>query len=335
VSRRAGFVIAIIASACGKGGGPAEPPRPPAPGSAQAVTAVTATTATTAGSAQATAGSATDPGATPPGCEPLPFAESTPVPEASGAAWLVIDGKPALVVISDSGNHGAYGIVDPDTGATLETGTLPLSTEAGDDLEGVAARGDKIYGVTSAGWMRVWQRKGKGFELVGAPYALGPVDLPDTKNEARAPKGDGMVCDPHAVNCGRNYEGLCLAPAPRAGACLGFAASKADGHLYCLTEEAGKLVVHHDRAIAITRPGALADCAFGDDDTLWAGSNLLDLDHVYRVARWEDPANAQVERVAALGVGFPEGIAARGDVVYRMSDLGGAPSLMARYRCRK
>ena len=330
-------MIAIVA-ACGKGGGttaggPAEPPRQPAPGSAQAATAPAA------GSAQAVtaspAGSATDPDGAPPGCEPLPFAESTPVPEASGAAWLVIDGKPALVVISDSGNHGAYGIVDPDTGATIETGTLPLSTEAGDDIEGVSARGDKVYGLTSAGWMRVWQRKGKGFELVGAPYALGPVDLPDTKNDARAPKGDGMVCNAHVVNCGRNYEGLCLAPAPRAGACLGFAASKADGHLYCLTEEAGKLVVHHDRAIAITRSGALADCAFGDDDTLWAGSNLFDLGNVYRVSGWEDPANARVERVGSLGVGFPELIAVRGDVVYRMSDLGGAPSLMARYRCRK
>jgi outer membrane protein assembly factor BamB len=144
-----------------------------------------------------------------------------------------------------------------------------------------------------------------------------------------------MVCNPHVVNCGRNYEGLCLAPIPRAGACVGFAASKADGHLYCLTDEAGKLVVHHDRAIAITRPGALADCAFGDDDTLWAGSNLFDLGNVYRVAHWEDPAKAQVEQVAALGVGFPELIAVRGDVIYRMSDMGGAPSLMARYRCRR
>jgi hypothetical protein len=269
----------------------------------------------------------------PPACTPLPFALTTPVPEASGAAWLEIDGKPALLVVSDSGNHGAYGIIDPETGATIETGTLPLSTEASDDLEGVAARGGQIYGLTSSGWIRVWRRRGKSFELVGAPYPLGPVDLPDRKNNDRPPEGDGMVCSGRAVNCGRNYEGLCLARAPRNDACIGFAASKADGHLYCLTSGAGKLVVHHDRSIAVSRPGTLADCAFGDDDTLWVGNNLFDLGNVYRVAHWDDPAHATVVRVGALAVGFPEGIAARGDVVYRMSDMGSAPSLMARFRC--
>ena len=82
------------------------------------------------------------PGADAPACEPLPFAPSTPVPEASGAAWLDIDGKPMLVVAGDSGNHGAYGIIDPETGATTETGALPLSSEASDDIEGLAARGE-------------------------------------------------------------------------------------------------------------------------------------------------------------------------------------------------
>jgi outer membrane protein assembly factor BamB len=273
----------------------------------------------------------------PPTCQALAFAESTPVPEASGAAWLTIAGKPALLVISDSGSLGAYSLVDAETGATLESGRLPLSTEAGDDLEGIAARGDKIYGLTSAGWVRVWQRKGEGFELIGKPYPLGPVDRSGRKTKRRATGPDEMACDPQGVNCGRDYEGLCLvpgAPVPPAG-CVGFAASKADGHLYCLTEEAGKLVVHHDRAIEITRPGALADCAFADDGTLWVGSNMFDLGRVYRVARWDEPARAQVERVGSLGVGFPEGIAARGDVVYRLSDMGGAPSLIARYRCTK
>jgi outer membrane protein assembly factor BamB len=238
-------------------------------------------------------------------------------------------------VVGDSGNHGAYGIVDPDTGATTETGILPLSDEASDDLEGAAARGDRLYAITSSGWIRVWQRRGKGFELVGKPYPLGPIDLPDGKHKNRALEGDGMVCNGRVINCGRNYEGLCLAPSPPSPSCIGFAAAKADGHLYCLTEDAGKLVVHHDRAIAITRPGALADCAFGDDGTLWAGSNLADFGEVYRVAHWDDPAAATVERVGVLAVGFPETIAARGDVVYRMSDMGGSPSLMARFRCRK
>lgn len=268
----------------------------------------------------------------------MPFAESTPIPEASGAAWLEIDGKLRLIVVSDSGREGAYGVLDPDTGATGETGKLPLSSDTSDDLEGLATRGGKLYAITSAGWIYVWQRRDGRFEAVGKPYALGPVTLPDTRNNDRAPAGTGMVCNPKVVNCGRNYEGLCLAPpaAPTApGGCIGFAASKADGHLYCLTEKAGRLVAHYERRIAITRPGALADCAFSDDGTLWAGSNMLDLGFAYRVAGWQDAAKAVVARVAALTVGFPELIAARGDVVYRMSDLGGAPSLMAKYRCRR
>jgi hypothetical protein len=321
VGRRTCAAAAILAAACGKGGDPASRP---AAGSA----------AGSAGSAPAPA-----PGSGPatghaPRCEPLPFAASTPVPEASAAAWIAVGGKPLLLVVGDSGNHGAYGIIDPETGATLETGKLPLSDEVSDDLEGLSAVGDRVYGLTSSGWIQVWRRQGKGFELVERPYPLGPVDLPDTKSHDRPPDSDGMVCGGRAVNCGRNYEGLCLAPAPRGG-CVGFAAAKADGHLYCLTEESGKLVVHRDRAIAITKPGALADCAFGDDGAVWAASNLFDLSRAYRVTRWEDPATAQVELIGPLPIGFPELIAVRGEIVYRMSDMGVAPSLMARFRCRR
>ena len=326
MSRRACAVIAILTASCGKGGDTAVAPAGSAAGAA----------ATAAATQVAPAGDAATPGAPAaelPACAPLPFAASTPVPEVSGAAWLAIDGKLALVVVADSGNRGAYGILDPESGATIETGTLPLSSEASDDIEGVAAREDKLYGVTSSGWIRVWQRRDRRFKLVGTPYPLGPVDLPDTKRNNRPPPGDGMVCDGRVINCGRNYEGLCLAPTPRGDACIGFAASKADGHLYCVTDDAGRLVVHHDRAIAVAPPGTLSDCAFGDDGTLWAGSNLFDLGHVYRVAHWEDPVHATVERVGALVIGSPEAIAARGDVVYRMSDLGVAPSLMGKFRC--
>jgi len=315
VAHRTRVAAAILAAgalaACGKGKEPAGAPAGAPPAAAPAAAA--------------------HPGMR---CEPLPFAESTPVPEASGAAWLTIDGKPLLLVVGDSGNHGAYGIVDPETGATIETGQLPLSDEASDDIEGMSAIGDRIYGLTSSGWIRVWRRQGHGFELVEPPYPLGPVDLPDTKSRDRPPESDGMVCGGRAVNCGRNYEGLCLAPEPHGG-CVGFAASKADGHLYCLTQEAGKLVIHRDRAIAITRPGALADCTMADDGAVWAASNLFDISRAYRVTHWEDPAAAQVERIGPLPVGFPELIAVRGDIVYRMSDMGGAPSLMARFRCHR
>jgi hypothetical protein len=316
VSRRAWSAFAIALSACGKPSAPPEPrPAPAAPAVPAAATPAAAAPAT--------------------GCERLPFAADTPVPEASGAAWMIDGGQPRLLVIGDSGNHGAYGILDPETGATLETGALPLTDRAGDDLEGLAAHGDLFYAVISSGWIRSWRRAGKGFALVDGPYPLGPVDLPDTKHNASPPTGDGMVCGAHAVNCGRNYEGLCLAHAAKDPGCVGFVASKADGHLYCLSEDAGKLVVHHERAIAISRPGALADCAFSDDDTLYVGSNMFDLANVYRVDGWADPAHATLTSLGSLGVGFPEGMAVHGDVIYRTSDTGGAPSLLARYRCAR
>jgi len=264
-------------------------------------------------------------------CEPLPFAATTPVPEASGAGWLTIDGKLELVVVGDSGNDGAFGIVDPDTGETLSTGKLPLGG-GGDDLEGIAVRDGKLYGVTSAGWMRVWKREGAGFTLVDGPYALGPVDLPNKRKGKKLPLGDGMICDLDGSNCGRNYEGLCL-PAHPAGPCVGFIAAKADGHLYCLVDEGGRLAVKHEPSIAIARAGVVADCTFGDDDRLWVADNLLNFGQVYTVSGWQDPATAQVHEFDKLAIGFPEVIAVRGDLVYRMSDLGGAPSMMAKFRC--
>ncbi|HEY5936211.1 MAG TPA: hypothetical protein VIU61_16285 [Kofleriaceae bacterium] len=268
-------------------------------------------------------------------CTELPFAESTPVPEASGAAWLPIDGKLALVVISDSGNDGKYAIVDPETGATREEGKLPPGG-AREDLEGAATRGGKLVAVTSPGWIRTWERTAQGFTLADGPYALGPIDLEKTTDGNRPPEGTGMVCDAKLTNCGRNYEGLCLAPEPVTGACVGFVASKADGHLYCLVDEKGRLAVRHEGSIAITKPGALADCAFAEDGTLFAGSNLFDLSTVYRVDGWQAPATAKVSTVEQIGIGFPETIAARGDVIYRMSDTGGeGPSLMARFRCAR
>ena len=267
-------------------------------------------------------------------CEKLAFAESTPVPEASGAGWLEVDGALALVVVSDSGNNGAYGVLDPDTGKTLEEGTLPLG-KAGADIEGFAGKAGLLYGVTSSGWMRVWKRDGRGFALVQDAYPLGPVDLPDKRSKLSAPEGAGMVCGAKVGNCGRDYEGLCLANTPPSGehACVGFVASRADGHLYCLEQHAGELRVIRDKAIQIGKSGTLADCAFADDDRLLVGANLFGTDQVVVVEGWADPASAKVVPLAPIGVGFPEVIAARGDIIWRMSDTGGAPSLMARYRC--
>ena len=234
---------------------------------------------------------------------------------------MTIDGAAALVVISDSGNAGDYAIVDPETGTTRETGKLPLGTGASEDLEGVAMLGGRLVAVTSSGWIRSWQRRDHGFSLVDGPY---PLASRDTE----------MVCDRgEQTNCARDYEGLCLAPDRGDSRCLGFAASKADGVLYCIVEKSGRLAVERTSAIRVARGGVVADCAFADDGSLYVGSNLFDLSRVYRVDGWRDPATARVDEIAKLGIGFPETLAVRGDVFYRMSDTGGAPSLMAKYRC--
>ena len=243
-------------------------------------------------------------------CEKLPFAESTPVPEASGAAWLTIDGHDRLVVISDSGNHGAYGILDPDTGATVEQGTVPMG-EWGDDFEGFAARRGTLYALLSGGWLLAYVRDGNGFRVVGAPEPLGdriePADLPRlTISNNAPPKGTGMVCGgPKQNNCGRNFEGLCLDDSPGAphSPCAGFAAAKSDGKLFCLVEHDGHYTADFTRSIAVTKPGALADCAFDDQGRLWAGNNFFDRSEVYRIDNWQGPAHAHVVEIGELEIG--------------------------------
>jgi len=248
------------------------------------------------------------------------FADETPVAEASGATWVTIDGKAMLVVTSDSGHQGAYALVDPETGATTEHAKWPLGG-TGDDVEGLASRGDRVLGLTSAGFVRAWERRGPVFELVDGPYPLGTGDV---------------VCDPNASNCGRNFEGLCLAPAGGgAGPCLGFALSKADGALICVEDAGdGRIRAKRDVVIPVGKGEVLADCAIDDRDRLWVGSNLFDLNTVYRVDGWRAPATAKVVAIGAYGTGFTEVIAVRGDAMYRMSDLGGsAPSAMTKLRC--
>lgn len=254
----------------------------------------------------------------------------------------MLDGK--LVGVGDSGQHGAYAIIDPDSGKTLEQGTLPLGdpSTASDDLEGLSAWNGKLVGISSAGWIRVWQRADKGFQLVEGPYALGPVDLPVGALHRGIgdvpPTTDGMVCPIEGTNCGRNYEGICLAPTAQGInplVCAGYALSKADGHLYCLMLDLDThhLVVHRDKAIAVGRPGTAADCAFDDAATLWVGHNVFAMNDVQRIDRALDPAHATITEIGPAGVGFSEAIVAKGDTIWRLSDAGGAPSLMGKFRC--
>lgn len=269
-----------------------------------------------------------DPGDEALRCEPDLLAVSLSFAEASGAIHVPGPGKPHLLIIGDSGTQGLIGAVDPETGALVRTAHLPLDTAASDDLEGLAMIGDTLHAITSSGWMRHWQLQDAKWQLVEPAYAL-----------AGAPHEDlPLVCNPGTgINCARNYEGLCLRHDARPGPeCAGFAASKADGILYCLTLSGqGRLAIDPERTIAVSEPETLTGCDFEPDGPgLWAGTNLFGGSRVYRITGWQDPGAARVREVGALGSGFPEALAlAPGGRLYRFADLGGATSLVDRYIC--
>ncbi len=274
---------------------------------------------------------ASTPTATGLACERQAFVAELPIAEASGAVLTEIDGAATLMVVADSGHKGDYLLIDPESGAVRERGKLPLGGR-GDDLEGLTVRGDRFYALTSSGWWRAWERRPAkggvmgGFDLVAGPSPIGPVD---------APPVTAMVCDIRRTNCGRNFEGLCLARADQPGAeCDGMALSKKEGRLYCVVEKDGGLTIDPSRTLSVAKGEALADCNI-DGGALWVGANLFDFNRVWRVTGWQTPASAQLTELGSVGVGFSEGLAAAGETLFRLSDTQGEPSLVAKFRCRR
>lgn len=244
-------------------------------------------------------------------CERIPFATTIPIAEASGAVWMP-DGT--IVVVSDSGNDGAFVTLDARDGQVVASGKLPLGGP-GDDLEGLASADGMLWAITSSGWMRAWTPGAKRYELTVQPYR---IDVDDE-------------CTVDAVNCGNNYEGLCLQPGASAalGGCVGYAASKRSGDLVCLVpDDNGRYVAAPERRIHVSNREALAACDIAADGTIWTGDNLFGRSSVRRVVKGE------VAESAALGDGFPEAMALAPDgTIYRFSDMGGAPSRVAAFRC--
>jgi hypothetical protein len=245
-------------------------------------------------------------------CTGRDYASDIAVPEASGAVWLANPGR--LLVVSDSGNDGDYVEVD-DRGIVVARGRLPLG-DAGDDLEGLSLDGDQIWAVSSGGWMRGWRRTASGYQLSTPAY---PIDSSST-------------CAARSVNCGDNFEGLCLSPQPLADGCDGYVAAKTTGALLCLRRDGGQYVIDRSHTYPITDSGKLADCAIADDQTVWTGDNGFALG---AVRQWRIAANgATLLGMTRLGLGFPEVLAFGPDhTVYRFSDLGGSPSLSVAFHC--
>lgn len=206
------------------------------------------------------------------------FPGSLAVPEASSAAEVELKpGVRELLVVSDSGNSGKALLIALPSGAQRSI-TLALDTGASDDVEGIAWRSGKLYTLTSSGAVRRF-----------APDGAGGL----VRDQDAYPLGaDPYSCaDLQAVNCGKNYEGLCLRAPSSAKPCAGYAASKAEGKLYCLTMDAsGKLAASTTiPPLSLGLPAdQLSDCAFGAAsgpaaDILVVTTNVFGLSQTYRV----------------------------------------------------
>jgi hypothetical protein len=184
------------------------------------------------------------------------------VPEASAAAEVELTpGVRELLVVSDSGRRGAAILWRLPSGPSRPL-ALPLDPSASDDLEGIAwvtaqatGGGGALYTLTSSGAARRFVPDGQGgLRRDQDAYAIGP-----------APHSCANLRD---VNCGRNYEGLCLRPRSVSARCAGYAASKQAAELDCLVFEGDRLVadtlwppIHLGRGFVPAN--ALSDCAFG------------------------------------------------------------------------
>lgn len=266
-----------------------------------------------------------------PRCRKLPFADKIPLAEASGAVVVPANRhRPLhLLIIGDSGRDGELNEIAADDGRVLRTGKLPLDGLASDDLEGLTRIGNTFYAITSSGYVRHFALDANDrYQLTQPAYSIAGPDHPE------------MVCRKATrLNCAKNYEGLCALPDATAhprGSCIGFAASKRDGHLYCVTLLAdGRLRVDPARKIRVSVRGQLTGCHFSPSgDVVYAGNNTFGLNVVARIRHWREPKRAVVEPLGPLGRGFPEALAAgEGNVIYRFSDMGGRPSLVDKYQC--
>lgn len=265
----------------------------------------------TAGESRAVESGAGQPADGP--CVAIDYASQIDLAEASAAAWLPDPG--VLLVVSDSGNRGSFAELD-GRGAIVRRGSLPLGG-AGDDVEGLSLVGDTLWGLTSGGWMRGWRRDGDAWKLAVDAFALDPA----------------RPCAPDSVNCGDNFEGLCLADHPLASGCDGYALAKASGQLLCVRKDGAGYTLDRTRGFRVGGPGQVADCAIAADGSVWTGDNGFGF---MMVRSWapEPGGGGTLTGAQRLGLGFPEVLAFGPDhTVYRFSDLGGAPSLTTAFRC--
>ncbi len=259
----------------------------------------------------------------PLACAADTFPVTVMAAEASAATVVDLQGSKRLFVIGDSGNAGRGALVDLTTTAAT-AGQVLLDASATDDIEAMAFHGGRLYTLTSAGAVRESTVFGTNFVAMGSTYRIGavPFSCPDLLSG----------------NCAKDYEGLCLrggAPAP--DGCAGYAASKSDGALYCVTMDVdGHLAVRATEPIRLGLPAnSLSDCAFGAegspyDQVLLVATNGNNANRAYRVDATTGaktilptPAATSLEAIALDGEGR----------VYLFSDTDVQSSPSLRFTC--
>jgi hypothetical protein len=246
------------------------------------------------------------------------------VAEASSAAEVSLLPKAReLLVISDSGNAGEAMLWGIPHGP-LRSIRLPLDPAASDDIEGAAWLAGQLFTLTSSGAVQVFLPDGTGgLTRVGNAYGLGPPPFacPSLKD----------------INCGKNYEGLCLRAKPSSARCAGYAASKRDETLDCLVLEGGKLRVDPIKPpIVLDLPRqSLSDCAFGAADgpardVLLVTTNVYNGSTSYEV----DEATGTLAPLDVVGLPNNEAIAVDSTgALYELMDSDSKASLAYRLVC--
>jgi hypothetical protein len=265
------------------------------------------------------------PGTAPVRCTHDPsFPATWKVAEASAAAEVsLLPGSRELLVLSDSGNDGEALLWEIPTGP-FRSIRLPLDKAASDDIEGAAWLRGHLYTLTSSGAVRRFSPDGRGgLQREGSAYPIG-----------RPPFSCRSLTD---INCGHNYEGLCLRANPSAARCAGYAAGKRDEKLYCLVLEGETLRVDPIKPpIVLDLPrNSLSDCAFGAADgpardVLLVTTNVYGGSTTYQV----DEATGALEPLDVVGLPNNEAIAVDSSgALYELMDSDSSASLAYRLTC--
>ena len=265
-------------------------------------------------------------------------------PEASAAAQVELrPGLKEILVVGDSGNHGAAMAWSARSG--MRSLTLPLDDSASDDLEGMAwvpeARGGRLYTLTSSGAVRRFVSDGAGgLRRDASAYRIGDLPL--------------SCADLRDINCGKDWEGLCLRRVRRGAsheACAGYAASKKETALYCVVaDDRGRLSIdasrppmkldlrHLPQSLQRRLPGGdgvLSDCAFGAtpgpaEDVLLVTTNIYGTSFTYVV---DEEAGAATP-LDLVSTPSNEALAVDSSgALYAFMDSNGPASPAARFVC--